>query len=189
MSNHFHVLLDVPEPEAVPELTEEILLEKLPLLYPKAAVLTVKQELERAKGNPRWRREILARYQSRMGRLDVFMKELKQRFTQWYNRNNQRKGTLWEDRYKSVLVERNENALITMAAYIDLKFRCGREWSKIRKTIAGADTAKRWVAGKGRVWDWARCWRRRWTGDWTSRTRRRTGARYRMTLFDHWGRA
>ena len=26
MSNHFHVLLDVPEPEAVPELSEEILL-------------------------------------------------------------------------------------------------------------------------------------------------------------------
>ena len=120
MSNHFHVLLDVLEPEAVPELTEEILLEKLPLLYPKAAVLTVKQELERAKGNPRWRREILDRYQSRMGRLDVFMKELKQRLTQWYNRNNQRKGTFWEDRYKSVLVEGNENALITMAAYIDL---------------------------------------------------------------------
>ena len=122
MSNHFHVLLDVPDPEGVPQLTEEILLEKLALLYPKSAVLTVKQELERAKDHPNWRQEILDRYQSRMGRLDLFMKELKQRFTQWYNRNNHRKGTLWEDRYKSVLVEGNENALITMSAFID--FNC-----------------------------------------------------------------
>ena len=48
------------------------------------------------------------------------MKELKQRFSQWYNRNVGRKGTLWEDRYKSVLVEGDEKALMTIAAYIDL---------------------------------------------------------------------
>jgi len=33
------------------------------------------------------------------------MRELKQRFTQWHNRREGRKGPLWEDRYKSVLVE------------------------------------------------------------------------------------
>jgi hypothetical protein len=48
------------------------------------------------------------------------MREFKQRFTQWYNRRVGRKGPLWEDRYKSVLVEGREDLLLTMAAYIDL---------------------------------------------------------------------
>jgi hypothetical protein len=31
-----------------------------------------------------------------------------------------RNGTLWEERFKSVLVEGDEKALMTIAAYIDL---------------------------------------------------------------------
>lgn len=50
----------------------------------------------------------------------IFVRELKQRFTRRYHRANNRKGTLWEDRYKSVLVEGSEQALLPMAAYIDL---------------------------------------------------------------------
>ena len=184
MSNHFHVLLEVPAPEDVPELTDEMLLEKLPLLYPKAMVITVKQELGRAKGNASWQREIFDRYQGRMGRLDVFMKELKQRFTQWYNRNNNRKGTLWEDRYKSVLVEGNENALITMAAYIDLNpVRAGMvedpmdyRWCGYGEAMGGGQRARQ---GLGEMLEEALDGRLE-KGDW-----RRTGARYRMTLFDH----
>ncbi|MFO8026100.1 MAG: transposase, partial [Opitutales bacterium] len=50
-----------------------------------------------------------------------FMKTLKQRFSIWYNRNHgDRRGTLWMDRFKSVLVEGKGNPLQTMAAYIDL---------------------------------------------------------------------
>ncbi|MGA1658363.1 MAG: transposase, partial [Ilumatobacteraceae bacterium] len=56
----------------------------------------------------------------RMGDVSEFIKLLKQRFTQWYNRRNARKGTLWEDRFKSVLVEGEGDALVTMAAYIEL---------------------------------------------------------------------
>jgi putative transposase len=48
------------------------------------------------------------------------MKTLKQRFSVWYNRNHRRYGTLWADRFKSVLVEGSGNPLQTMAAYIDL---------------------------------------------------------------------
>ena len=184
MSNHFHALLDVPAPEDVPEVTEEFLLEKLPLLYPKTTVITVKQELDRAGEDQKWRREILDRYQKRMGRLDVFMKELKQRFTQWYNRNNERKGTLWEDRYKSVLVERNENALITMAAYIDLNpVRAGLvedpkdyRWCGYGEAMGGGQKARQ---GLGEMLEEALDGRLE-KGDW-----RRTGPRYRMTLFDH----
>jgi hypothetical protein len=49
------------------------------------------------------------------------MKTVKQRFSIWYNRNHgNRRGTLWMDRFKSVLVEGKGNPLQTMAAYIDL---------------------------------------------------------------------
>ena len=46
-----------------------------------------------------------AKYLARMWDLSGFMKLLKQRFTQWFNQKQGRKGTLWEERFKSVLVE------------------------------------------------------------------------------------
>ena len=52
--------------------------------------------------------------------LSEFEKTLKQRITQSYNRRHGRKGTLWEERFKSVLVEGSADALATVAAYIDL---------------------------------------------------------------------
>ncbi|MBL9174777.1 MAG: chemotaxis protein CheW, partial [Verrucomicrobiales bacterium] len=43
-----------------------------------------------------------------------------QRFTQGFNRRQGRRGVLWEERFKSVLVEGTGDPLSTMAAYIDL---------------------------------------------------------------------
>ena len=48
------------------------------------------------------------------------MKTIKQRFSVWFNRTHKRYGTLWADRFKSVLVEGFGNPLQIMAAYIDL---------------------------------------------------------------------
>jgi putative transposase len=42
------------------------------------------------------------------------------RITQSYNRRHGRKGTLWEERFKSLLVGGSEGALSAVAAYIDL---------------------------------------------------------------------
>lgn len=91
-----------------------------------------------------------------MGDISVFMKELKQRFTQWFNRRNDRRGTLWEERFKSVLVEGNEKALLTMAAYIDLNpVRAGMvarpedyRWCGYAAAVGGNHRAR---AGLGRV--------------------------------------
>jgi hypothetical protein len=52
--------------------------------------------------------------------LSAYMKLLKQRFTQWYNGRMERKGTLWEERFKSLMVEGHFAALAKVAAYIDL---------------------------------------------------------------------
>jgi hypothetical protein len=55
-----------------------------------------------------------------MGDVSQYMKLLKQRFSIWFNKSHQRFGTLWAERFKSVLVENQDRVLQTMAAYIDL---------------------------------------------------------------------
>jgi hypothetical protein len=76
--------------------------------------------------------------------LSEFMKSLLQRFTRWFNRTHQRTGTLWEERYKSVIVEGGV-ASKTIAAYIDLNpVRAGMvkdpadyRWSSYGEAIGG----------------------------------------------------
>ncbi len=82
------------------------------------------------------------------------MKDLKQRFTQWYNRRAGRRGTIWEQRYKSVLVGDSDDAILTMAAYIDLNpVRAGMvrdpadySFSGYGEAVAGKRKARRGLA-------------------------------------------
>ena len=58
--------------------------------------------------------------QGSIGDVSVFMRDLKQRFTIWYNHQNGNRGTLWMERFKSLVVEPSLQAMATVAAYIDL---------------------------------------------------------------------
>jgi REP element-mobilizing transposase RayT len=120
MSNHFHILLEVP-PMSQGGLSDEELLKRLRAIYSDGVVDQVAKELNdaREKGLTTYVEQIHQRYTYRMHDLSQFMKTVLQRMTRWYNLCNQRKGTLWEERYKSVIVE-SGNAARTMAAYIDL---------------------------------------------------------------------
>jgi len=60
------------------------------------------------------------RMQKLMGDVSVFMKLFKQRYSIWFNKSHNRFGTLWAERFKSVLVEGSDGILRVMAAYIDL---------------------------------------------------------------------
>jgi hypothetical protein len=88
---------------------------------------------------------------NRMFSLSEFMRCLKQRFTWWYNQRSDRKGTIWESRFTSVIVEEEERALRTMAAYIDLNpVRAGLvpdpadyRWSGYAEAMAGQRRARR----------------------------------------------
>lgn len=156
MSNHFHLLVEVSPAEETERLTVDSLRERLPLLYRDACLSTLREELdlavadaESATGTDTWLNELIARYQSRMGNLSIFLKELKWRFSRWYNSRNDRVGTLWEDRFHSVLVEGDEHALMTMGAYIEL--------NPVRAGLVGDPKDYRWcsyaeaVAGRRRA--------------------------------------
>jgi len=120
MSNHFHLLLEVP-PMPVGGFSDAEMLDRLSMIYPEGTVAEVAKQLADAaqSGNEHYRQEIHARYTYRMHDLSQFMKTLLQRFTCWFNRCNQRTGTLWEQRFKSVIVE-DGIAATSIAAYIDL---------------------------------------------------------------------
>ena len=120
MSNHFHVLVKVPGEGVISDVE---LMRRYRVLYPKptkyqeASVGIMETHLKAAGEEAEViRRKLLAR----MSDVSEFMKALKQRFSVWYNRSHRRYGTLWSERFKSVLVEGRGNPLQTMAAYIDL---------------------------------------------------------------------
>jgi putative transposase len=119
MSNHFHLLCEVPPAR---ELSEAQLLERIQAGYGPARRQALDQELARLRQQPDGAEQIQRRLQSYRGRmfdLSVFIKELQGRFAQWYNRRHGRYGVLWADRFKSVLIEGGE-ALAAVAAYIEL---------------------------------------------------------------------
>jgi REP element-mobilizing transposase RayT len=125
MSNHFHILLEVP-PMPAGGITDAELLRRLGVFYGENFVKSVADELLAARtegglpdGNPGRVAEIHGRFTKRMHDLSEFMKTVLQRFTRWFNRTHQRTGTLWEERFKSVIVE-SGTAARTMAAYVDL---------------------------------------------------------------------
>ena len=121
MSNHFHILAQVRHDKPK---TDEELLRRFRLLHEGHRISpysmtpdALEKALEQNDGVAQRLREALL---ARMGDVSVFMRELKQRFSIWYNHQNGNRGTLWMDRFKSLVVEPSLHAMATVAAYIDL---------------------------------------------------------------------
>jgi len=173
MSNHLHVLLEVPPGCQKGEslgLSDEELIHRLGGLYSRNHTRLIAREIEEARGlmtgraadgeevpaterarrqrmkkeGEEWLHEIHARYSYRMHSLSEFFKGMLQRFTCWFNRERERKGTLWESRFRSVIVQ-DGLAARTMAAYIDLNpVRAGLvddpadyRWSSYGEAVGG----------------------------------------------------
>ena len=188
MANHFHLLVRVQNRKKFlkrfeGEGGEAKLLEHLELLYSKGYLNGLRYELSdlRSKGMNEAADELLERFRNRLCDLPHFVKELKERFSRWFNKHHGRRGTLWMDRYKSVLVQ-DGDALRTMAAYIDLNpVRAGLvkdpkdyRWCGYAESVAGSKRARRglcrimdrpidsWNMKSGEACltaaDWYRCW-------------------------------
>ena len=101
MSNHFHVLA-----QTIPEqyFSDEDIVARLKAHYGKGLEISEEQ---------------VDKYRKKLSRLSNYMKEIKQAFSWYYNKRHDRRGTLWGERFKSVIVENGET-LINCLAYIDL---------------------------------------------------------------------
>ena len=119
MSNHFHLLVEI-DPDI--QISEFMVLKRVGSLYGHDRKLDIKQTIDRLRTSDDTDgiEALLDRYRCRMQDLSQFMKTLLQRATMSYNGRHERHGTLWEGRFKSVLVEGSGNALAMIAAYIDL---------------------------------------------------------------------
>jgi len=159
MSNHLHVLVRVPG-EVV--ATDPELVARALKFYGKQSlyVQTLHQALKRQGALPE---DLRAGLRERMGDVSAFMKELKQRFSKWFNRQHGRFGTLWAERFKSVLVEDQPGVVETVAAYVDLNpVRAGLvedpkdyRWCGYGEAVGGSEGARRGLASFQRRTEWA----------------------------------
>jgi REP element-mobilizing transposase RayT len=159
MDNHFHILVDVPRrPEVLPTNAELVATVRATLGDGRADNLANWFSLWEKSKNWSAIDQERERWFKQMWNLASYMKVLKQRFSQWFNgtRTTRRIGTLWESRYRSVLVEKGD-ALRAIAAYIDLNpVRAGLvsdpkdyRWSGYAEAVAGRAEAQDgllWIA-------------------------------------------
>lgn len=157
MSNHFHILLEVPGEDRAQQLREEItedeLFERMKIAFSAQYIKEVKWRVQHARvemQSEEWAQDIINRLKAQMFDLSKFMQMLKRRFSAWFNKKHERRGTLWEDRFGSVLIENSETALRTMSAYIDLNpVRAGivddpkdYRWCSYAEAVAGNRRAR-----------------------------------------------
>ena len=102
MSNHFHLLVRMETGEDYPD---EAVHQRLKTFYEHDYA-----ELRFSDLNP---------VREKLGNLSEYVKGIKQTFSWWYNRNHNRRGYFWCDRFKSVLIQ-SGGSLLNCLGYIDL---------------------------------------------------------------------
>ena len=119
MDNHIHLMFMVPEKR---EFSEDEVVERIRALYGDIRADEIYKELRyyHKEGLESDVAALMRKYTYRMHDLSQFMKTLMQRATMSYNGRHDRRGHLWENRFKSILIEGRKNALATMSAYIEL---------------------------------------------------------------------
>ncbi len=101
MDNHFHLLVRMKDGADV-----------------DAADIAARFKLYHA-GRRKYESPLEADLRRKWGSLSEFVKDLKQRFSRWYNRRYDKSGYFWSGRFKSVIVQPGV-ALVHTLAYIDL---------------------------------------------------------------------
>ena len=160
MSNHIHLLAQMRTESSREPLTKSTLLKVSRVLYSRAYVTDLKQEFKRAEkidrqtGDKWHTQNILNRYEKRRGCLSTFMKGVKERIAHYTNKQHNRKGTVWDGRFKSPIVQNSLESLLAVSAYIDLNpIRAGIEdkpedyrWCGYAAALAGNKLAQKGLA-------------------------------------------
>ena len=114
MPNHFHLLLAVPV-ASVESLSEREFFSRVGPLLTKEALADLRAEWKTA--SQKERQALQQPYLDRMHSLSEMMRNLVQRLTRFINRELGRRGTLWQGRYRSSLIEQGL-ATRAVAAYL-----------------------------------------------------------------------
>ena len=101
MGNHFHLVVRML-PES--RFTDEDIIKRFHSHYG--------EDVDIPEGH-------ISYYREKFSSLASYIKEIKQTFSVYFNRKNRRKGTLWGERFKSVIVE-NGDTLVNCLAYVEL---------------------------------------------------------------------
>ncbi len=122
MDNHFHILVHVPKKC---DISVDELLVRYGYLYGKDDAKELKARWEDMMKNEATAHQAeleQAALRRRMGDISPFMQALKHRFSIWFRHHHSdyKGGTIWDSRFGSTLIEGSDNALSTVAAYIDL---------------------------------------------------------------------
>ncbi len=149
MGNHFHLIIRIPDkPGHIPE--EEIW-QRMSAIYSESDIRKFRRRIElyQASGNTRLIEDFYDSMRNRMYDISSFMKDIKMKFSKWYNRRHERKGTLWEERFKSILLQDDGAALRMVAAYVEMNpVRAGvvdspeqYEWCSFADAVSGSHEA------------------------------------------------
>lgn len=154
MTNHFHILARVRNRE---NLSDEQLLDRIETLYgtEKMEEIREKWEYYEKKKMHKKLKDEQEKFLRRMWDISLFMQCLKQRYSIWFRHHNKFfEGTLWEGRFKSVIVQGMSKSLSAVSAYIDLNpVRAGMvkdpkdyKWNGYHAALAGDEEAQRGIA-------------------------------------------
>jgi putative transposase len=180
LANHFHIFVRL-DPKETEHLDDAGLVGRFRALYgsTKCASLGLDaDDLEVILKNNRASAEgIRCRLKARMGDVSVFMREVKTRFTFWYNEKHGTVGTFWAERFRSVVVEADSDAQRMVAAYIDLNpVRAGLVedaadygFSGFGEVCAGGSAARRGIARIEGKAAWSTKWHERYRARLCSR--------------------
>ncbi len=102
MGNHFHLLVKMKTGE---HFSDEEVLKRIKLYYQDSKRVITKGQIPS--------------FRAKFANLSEYVKDIKQRFSRYYNKKYGRQGYFWGDRFKSVLIEEGA-ALLNCLAYIDL---------------------------------------------------------------------
>ncbi|MCC5841297.1 MAG: hypothetical protein JJT96_14360, partial [Opitutales bacterium] len=180
LANHFHIFVRL-DPKETENLDDAGLVERFRALYggTRCASLGLDaDDLEVILKNDGSSAEgIRRRLKARMGDVSVFMREVKTRFTLWYNQEHGTVGTFWAERFRSVIVEADTAAQRMVAAYIDLnpvraglvEDAGGYGFSGFGEACAGGSAARRGIARVEGKMIWTMKWHERYRARLCSR--------------------
>lgn len=153
LDDRFHLLCHVPKPPSQFPTGGE-LLRRFVALFPEARAKAIVRRWEclPEAERPAWE----AMIHRRMWNIGLFMKDVKQRYSEWNNRKTGNEGGSWNQRYHCEWVDSSTPVLWTTAAFIDLApLRAGlvtdpkaHRWGAFGAAVAGCPAAR---AGFGRI--------------------------------------